>query len=61
MIDLVACSFATIDLKLGFTLLILTKSDKTVIGQKVEGFHMASRGTNAKQRWHKLVEGKLLY
>jgi hypothetical protein len=61
MINLVACSFATIDLKLGVTPLILTKLEKTALGQKVEGFHMVSGGTNAKQRWHKLVKGKLLY
>jgi hypothetical protein len=42
MIDLVACSFPSIDPKLGVTLLNLTESNKTVLRKEVEGFHMAS-------------------
>jgi len=38
----VACNFGTIDPELGVTLPNFTKPDKAVLGQKVEGFYMAS-------------------
>jgi len=41
MLDLVACSLPTVDSKLGVTLSNFTKRDKAVLGQDVEGFHVA--------------------
>jgi hypothetical protein len=41
MLDLVACSFSTIDQKLGVTLSNFTELNKAFLGQEVEGFHVA--------------------
>jgi hypothetical protein len=41
MIDLVACSFPTIDPKLGVTLLNFIEPDKATLEQEVESFYMA--------------------
>jgi hypothetical protein len=41
MLDLVVCSLPTVDSKLGVTLSNFTEPDKAVLGQDVEGFHVA--------------------
>jgi hypothetical protein len=46
MLDLIAYSFLTIDPKLGVTLPNFTESDKVVLEQVVEDFHVAYGGTN---------------
>jgi hypothetical protein len=45
MLDLIAYSFLTIDPKLGVTLPNFTESDKVVLEQVVEDFHVAYGGT----------------
>jgi len=41
MLDLVVCSFPTIDPRLGATLSSFNKPNKVVLRQEVEGFHVA--------------------
>jgi hypothetical protein len=60
MLDLVVCSFPTIDQKLGVTLLNPTTPNKVALVQELEGFYMTGDGTNIEKGLHGLVEGKLL-
>jgi len=49
MLGLMACSFPTIDSKLGVTLSNLIEPDKAALGQEVEDFHVASEGIIIKK------------
>jgi hypothetical protein len=49
MLDLVACIFSTIDLKCDVTLPNFTEPNKVVLGQEVEGFHVASGARTSKR------------
>jgi hypothetical protein len=61
MIDLMACSFSTINPKSRVTLSNFAKSNDDVLRQEVEDFYVVDGGTKVEQGCHNLKEENFLY
>jgi hypothetical protein len=61
MIDLMACSFSTINPKSRVTLSNFAKSNDDVLRQEVEDFYVVDGGTKVEQGCHNLKQENFLY